>query len=106
MAPPSSARSASGLPPSPVSTTTCTQGASSRIRAVASAPSMTGIARSISTTSGLERAHQFEGFPAVLGLADDVEVEGGGEEELESFADHLVVVDDEDPGATRLLPCD
>ena len=50
---------------------------------------------------GTESVHLVEGITAVLRLADDLEVESGGEERLESFADHLVVVGDEDPGAMR-----
>ena len=69
------------------------------MRAVASAPSMTGIARSMRTTWGA-RMRLVQGLAAVRRFADDVEVEGARQEELETFADHLVVVDDEDAGAT------
>ena len=48
----------------------------------------------------LGERHELHGLRAVGRLAHHVEVEGGGEQELEALADHEVVVDDHDSSAS------
>ena len=67
------------------------------ISRVASSPSMPGIRMSMSTTSGPWAAACDTGRLAVGGLADHGDAVGGVEDDAESRADQLLVVDDEHP---------
>ena len=50
------------------------------IRRVASRPSIIGIRTSMSTTSGRVRGGESQGLGAVVGLTDDLDVVGAGEQ--------------------------
>ena len=70
-------------------------GRSALIRPIAVIPSMFGISRSISTTSGSSRRAIGDALAAVGGLADDFDVGLQVEEDAQARADDGVVVDDE-----------
>ena len=79
--------------------TTCGLGARPAMRRVASIPSMSGIERSISTTSG-RVGDDVDGLRAAGGRADDLDVVGAGEQLREPGAHERVVVDDRGRGSS------
>ena len=64
-----------------------------RMLGSASRPSITGIDRSSSTTSGSLQAHRLDAGQAVAGLADDLHA-AAGQREAEQLAQVVGVVDD------------
>ena len=78
----------------------CVSGRAARCAAVASMPSMSGIERSISTTSGCVLARRASTASlAVGGRADDLDVVGRADEPAQPGADHGVVVGDAGRGS-------
>ena len=51
----------------------------------------------MSTTSGLRRSTRLDGLHPVVGLADDLDVGLGVEDQLEAGADQRLVVGDQQP---------
>ena len=62
------------------------------MRRVASMPFSSGMATSITATSGLQFFGQFDGFAAVARLAHDLHIRLRAQDQLESLAHHRVVV--------------
>ena len=79
-----------------VRTRTRTPGKRLRISRVACTPSITGILRSISTTSGRGRRNALEGLGAVAREAHHLDLRRGAEDRAQSLADDLLIVADED----------
>ena len=79
-----------------MSATTRVPGSSADSSRVAAIPSMTGIDRSISTTSGAAAAAISRACWPVRGLAGRLNVGGGFKEGDQAGPDEVVVVDDED----------
>ena len=78
-----------------VMATISTSGSSPLIRPIAVTPSMVGISRSMSTTSGADVARP-PGLAAVAGLADDLDVVQQLEEGGQASSDDRVIVHDQD----------
>jgi hypothetical protein len=62
------------------------------MRAMAASPSRPGIARSVSTTSGLQRASNRQQFLAVAGLVDHLHVRHQLQQRLDAAPHDVVVV--------------
>ena len=86
-----------------VSATTSTSGKRCLTSAVAAIPSITGISRSIRTTSGSERLDLLDRAAPVVGLAHDLDVVEELEEAEQAAPDDGVVVDEQDPDPRRCL---
>src|SRR5664280_2065422 len=86
-----------------VSTTTWVSGCSARIRAVAVIPSMTGMERSIRTTSGCSSPGQGDGLGAVGGGTDDLDAGGQAQQRDQAFPDGGLVVRDDYPQQCRRI---
>ena len=78
-------------------TLTPARSSSAEMRRVASRPSTPGIRMSIRTTSARSAAGQVDRLLAVGGLADDLQVPGGVDEDPEPGADQGLVVGEQDP---------
>ena len=78
-----------------VSTMTWVEGLTSLTPRVAAMPSISGISRSISTTSGFSAAGAFHGLTAVACFADDLDLTAQVQVGAQPFAHHGVIVDDQ-----------